>query len=310
MRSTFAPNFSFSNLKLYLALSRTPHGLLDLATPFLTMLLWLGGFPPFWVVCVGLITVFAGYTAVYAVNDIVDFRTDRKNADAALIQTGEGYLDAIFIRHPLAQGHLRMWQAVLWAAFWSLTALVGAWVLNPVCAGLFVLGVLLETIYCKLLTVTYWRAMINGVVKTLGPLAAVLAVDPHPAPWYLLLVFLWVFFWEIGGQNIPADWYDIEMDSEQNARTIPVALGKEKASLLLVGSLSLSLVLSFVLFLASPLHMPLWLALPALAAGVWLCLLPGLRVRRSLDRRDTSVLFNRASYYPAAMLLFALIALF
>ncbi len=310
MRSTFAPNFSFSNLKLYLALSRTPHGLLDLATPFLAMLLWLGGFPPFWVICVGLITVFAGYTAVYAVNDIVDFRTDRKNADAALEQTGEGYLDAIFIRHPLAQGHLRMWQAVLWAVFWSLTALAGAWTLNPVCAGLFVLGVLLETIYCKLLTVTYWRALINGVVKTLGPLAAVLAVDPHPALWYLLLVFLWVFFWEIGGQNIPADWYDIEMDSEQNARTIPVALGKEKASRLLVGSLSLSLVLSFVLFVASPLHMSLWLALPALAAGVWLCLLPGLKVRRSLDRRDTSVLFNRASYYPAVMLVFALLSLF
>ena len=26
----------------------------------------------------------------------------------------------------------------------------------------------------------------------------------------MLLIFFWLFFWEIGGQNIPADWHDIE----------------------------------------------------------------------------------------------------
>ena len=35
-----------SRLKLFLALSRTPHGVLDLAAPSLSALLWLGTFPP------------------------------------------------------------------------------------------------------------------------------------------------------------------------------------------------------------------------------------------------------------------------
>ena len=60
------------NWKLFLGLSRTPHGILDMATPPMAALLWLGHFPPFLVVIVGLITAFAGYTAVYALNDLID----------------------------------------------------------------------------------------------------------------------------------------------------------------------------------------------------------------------------------------------
>ncbi len=41
-------------------------------------LLWLGHFPPASVVIVGLITAFAGYTAVYALNDLIDCRVDKE----------------------------------------------------------------------------------------------------------------------------------------------------------------------------------------------------------------------------------------
>ena len=61
-------------IKLFLALSRTPHGLLDLATPALAAILCLGALPPLSTTLVGLITVFSGYTAVYALNDLVDYR--------------------------------------------------------------------------------------------------------------------------------------------------------------------------------------------------------------------------------------------
>jgi 4-hydroxybenzoate polyprenyltransferase len=63
-----------SNLKLFLALSRTTHGVLDLAAPALSALLWLGQFPSPWIVAIGLLTAFSGYTAVYALNDLVDYR--------------------------------------------------------------------------------------------------------------------------------------------------------------------------------------------------------------------------------------------
>src|SRR5512144_688732 len=95
-----------SRVKLFLALSRTPHGLLDLATPALAALLWFGGVPPFDVTVVGLMTVFAGYTAVYALNDVVDCRADREKLKVAEGSPKAGYLDALFMRHPIAQGQV------------------------------------------------------------------------------------------------------------------------------------------------------------------------------------------------------------
>ena len=68
----------FSRLKLFWALSRTPHGLLDMATPALGALLWLGRFPSLELIVIGLITTFAGYTAVYALNDVIDYRVDKE----------------------------------------------------------------------------------------------------------------------------------------------------------------------------------------------------------------------------------------
>ena len=69
-----------SRLKLFLALSRTPHGLLDMTTPLYGALLWLGAFPSLTISLLGLITVFAGYTAVYALNDVIDYRVDKRKS--------------------------------------------------------------------------------------------------------------------------------------------------------------------------------------------------------------------------------------
>ena len=67
-----------ARLKLYLALSRTPHVLLDMAAPALGALLWLGTFPSTEVTLIGLLTAFAGYTAVYGLNDVMDHRVDKR----------------------------------------------------------------------------------------------------------------------------------------------------------------------------------------------------------------------------------------
>ena len=72
-----------ARLKLFLALSRTPHGVLDMTTPAFGALLWLGTFPPAHITILGIITVFAGYTAVYALNDVIDYRVDREKARLA-----------------------------------------------------------------------------------------------------------------------------------------------------------------------------------------------------------------------------------
>ncbi|EHJ47426.1 UbiA prenyltransferase [Solidesulfovibrio carbinoliphilus subsp. oakridgensis] len=289
-------------LTVYLALSRTPHGLLDLATPFCAALLCGGGLPSAGIIALGCVTVFAGYTAVYALNDIVDYRSDKKQMENSGEDARCNYLDAAFIRHPLAHGCLTLPEAVLWFVFWAIAAFVGAYSLNPVCAWILIAGCVLETAYCLLLTVTHLRAAINGVVKALGPLAASFAVNPHPSPWFLAGLFAWVFAWEIGGQNIPADWHDASRDAAFGARTMPVVLGYAKASRLAVACLIASLLLSMPLLALSPLAVsaPLWLA--AAVLGAILVLPPAAKLVRSQSDADAAALFNRASCYPALVL--------
>jgi 4-hydroxybenzoate polyprenyltransferase len=298
-----------SRVKLFLALSRTPHGLLDLATPALAALLWFGGVPPFEVTAVGLLTVFAGYTAVYALNDVVDYRVDQEKLKAAAGRPKAGYLDALFMRHPMAQGQVSFGEGLVWTLAWALMALVGAYHLNPVCAYVFLAGCALEVIYCLLLRVSHLRTLISGLVKTLGGVAAVFAVDPHPAGWFLVLLFLWLFCWEIGGQNIPADWHDVEEDQSLGARTIPSQYGPEESSAMVLLTLTLSVILSLVLLRRAPLQFkPALLGLAA-AAGAYLLLLPALRLYRTKAKEQAAALFNRASYYPLAMLSLALVNL-
>lgn len=297
-----------SRLKLFLALSRTPHGLLDLAAPGAAALLWLGALPPLSITVLGLITVFAGYTAVYALNDLVDLKADREKIRAGGYQGGDGYLDAALVRHPLAQGLLSVKEGLLWTGAWAMVALVGAYLLNPVCALIFLAGCVLEAVYCRMLAVSHLRTLVSGVVKTLGGVAAVFAVDPRPSPFFLLVLFLWLFFWEIGGQNIPADWHDLEEDHKWQARTVPVRYGLKGASRLILGSLAGSVALSAVLLVGAPARLSLTLAALGLAAGVFLLVLPALKLYDTQERAQASALFNRASYYPLAILAVVLLS--
>lgn len=288
-------------LKLFLALSRTPHGIIDIATPVLAALLCLGRFPSLVITLLGLITVFAGYTAVYALNDLVDYRTDIEKVRAGGYGDGEDYLDGVLVRHPLAKGVLTLPEGILWAGGWSLVAMTGAWLLNPLCFYIFLAGGLLEAIYCLLWRVTPLRALINGIVKSLGAVAAVYAVNPQPSIIFIIILFGWIFFWEIGGQNIPNDWTDIEEDRRFKARTIPVQLGLERAGLLALACLVAAFFFTFLLVWVSPLTFGFIHQLALAGLGVWLLLLPVLRLVESNDRRQAMDLFNKASHFPLSV---------
>jgi len=294
---------------LFLALSRTPHGLLDICTPLLAALLWLGHPPEIRVILQGVLAAFAGYTAVYALNDIVDYQNDKEKIAQEGFDRDSGYLDAAFVRHPLAHGFLTMAEAVTWAGGWLMLSLLFAYLLNPICALILITGCLLETLYCLLLQVSHLRTLVSGIVKTLGGVAAVFAVDPSPDPALLLLVFLWLFFWEIGGQNVPADWHDIEEDLSLKARTVPVSLGPRRASLIVLITLFISLILSGLLFSSATLSLSLPFRLATVLAGLYLLILPALKLFQTKDRNEASALFNRASYYPLVLLLISLTAL-
>lgn len=299
----------FSKIKLFLALSRTPHGLLDICTPLFAAVLWLGYPPDLRTIMLGVTAAFAGYTAVYALNDIIDYRTDREKIRQAGNRLETGYLDAAYIRHPLARGYLSMPEAVVWAGGWTMVSLFTAYLLNPVCALILVIGCLLEAVYCLLLRVSHLRTLLSGVVKTLGGMAAVFAVDPSPDAGLLLLMFFWLFLWEIGGQNVPADWHDIREDTALRARTVPVAFGPKVASTIVLLTLATSLILSVFLLNAAPLRFNLLLYFTVILAGFYLLFIPGLTLFWTRDRDAASSLFNRASWYPCILLMTALAAL-
>ncbi len=311
METSLQNRFSgLSRLKLFFALSRTPHGLLDMCTPGFGALLWLGEFPSIFVIVIGLITTFAGYTAVYALNDVIDYKVDKEKAAKGGLSNTDGDLDGILVRHPMAQGYLSFREGVFWSAAWSLLALIGALILNPICVVIFVGGCALETVYCLLWRVSPFRTFISGAVKTSGALAAVFAVDPNPSGPYLVVLFLLLFFWEIGGQNIPNDWADHEEDSRMRAKTIPIRWGLPVANQLILITIILTLGMSMIVFSYSRSDYGIFYSVLALATGGYLLLLPALKLNKTRDRADAMALFNRASYYPLALLGIVLVKIF
>jgi 4-hydroxybenzoate polyprenyltransferase len=89
-------------------------------------------------------------------------------------------IDALLVRHPMAQGLISLPAGLAWAIGWGIVAALGAYWLNPVCLLIFGAGCLLEAIYCLLWRVSPYRALVSGAVKSAGAIAAVFAVDPAP----------------------------------------------------------------------------------------------------------------------------------
>ena len=301
----------FARLKLFWALSRTPHGLLDMCTAALASLLWLGHFPSFKIIGLGLITVFAGYTAIYALNDVVGYRSDKRKLQQGNLRGFDDCedLDARLVRHPMARGFLSFKAGLLWSMAWAVLALIGAYLLNPVCVLIFICGSILETIYCLMWNISPLRTLISGVVKTAGPIAAVFAVDPNPSMSYLMVLFLLMFFWEIGGQNVPNDWSDIEEDTRFQAQTVPIRLGLEQANVIIFGSIILTIILSGILLVLSNVAFGFPFILAFAFVGLYFLLLPTIKLFRNEESSYAMILFNKASYYPLALLVVVVIKL-
>jgi 4-hydroxybenzoate polyprenyltransferase len=288
-------------MKRFLALSRTTHGILDIAAPAFCALLWLGEFPSWQIILLSLFTAFAGYTAIYALNDLVGVRGDREKFAGSGINPGYS-VEASDMRYPLAQNLLSYRSGWIWFATWFLMALAGSYLLNPAIILIVIAAAFLEVVYCLLFKVTYWRTLISGLVKVCGPIAAVFVVNHNPPLHLLLLQLIWLFFWEIGGQNIPADWNDVEEDKRVRAKTVPLQFGPKKAGLMVIILLTFSVITSLFLPLISPIRLGLPYLLASLLAGFFLLLQPGFQLYRTQENYQAGRLFDKASYYPLTQL--------
>jgi 4-hydroxybenzoate polyprenyltransferase len=294
------------NMKRFFALSRTTHGVLDLAMPGFVALLWLGEFPQWQTILLSLFTAFAAYTAIYALNDLVGIAMDKEKFVGGI---NAGYsVEASDMRYPLAQNILPYRSGLLWFVGWFAVALVGSYVLNPAIVIILIAAAILEVIYCLLLKITYLRTFVSGFVKSSGPIAAIYVVDPNPSIQLVLLIFAWVFFWEIGGQNIPADWNDTVEDQRVNAKTIPLQLGTQKAGMIVLLTLGMTIMISMFLPLVSPLNLGWPYRLASALAGGYLLFKAGYELYKNQEGRLAAKLFDNASYYPMAQL--AIISIF
>ncbi len=295
-------------MRRFFALSRTTHGLLDIAAPAFCALLWVGRFPRWQTILLGLVAGFAAYTAIYALNDLVGMRYDSEKFAGCGINPGF-QVEASPYRHPLAQGFLSVRNGWIWAGSWFALAVVGSWLLNPAIVVLLFVAAALEVVYCLLLKVTYLRTILGGLVKTSGPIAAVLAIDPKPSPYFLVLLFGWLFFWEIGGQNIPSDWNDTVEDRRVQAKTIPLQFGYRTAGLIIVMALTLTVIASGLLPLISPAPLGLLYVVASVLVGYYLLLRPSLQLYRSKEGGLAARLFDSASYYPLSLLALIVLSL-
>ena len=118
----------------YFGLSRMSHSVLDVAHPCVGALVALGSFPPPVPLLIGLIAASSGFTAIFGLNDVMDWRVDRERIRRHPRESSPFDIDALGCRHPIAQGKLRFRNALGWVLFWSLLSLCLAFALNPLCS--------------------------------------------------------------------------------------------------------------------------------------------------------------------------------
>ncbi|HTX72961.1 MAG TPA: UbiA family prenyltransferase [Rectinemataceae bacterium] len=290
--------------KQFFGLSRMTHSVLDVAHPAVGGALAavvLGAAPSARVIVMGLLAAFAGYTSVFALNDVIDLKVDREKMAKYRVEHESFDLDSMGQRHPLAQGGLSYGAGIAWVVAWGLLSLVLAFLLRPICAGLLLAAVLLETLYCKLLRVSHWKGLLSGLMVGVGGLAGVWAVTPSPRLGMLLVFFAWAFTWEVGGRNIPNDWSDFEEDRHLGIRTVPVRYGQRAASWISCAFVTAIALLSLAFPFVTPMPRAwLYLVGAAIIAVVFL-FVPIARWLRDQTADSALRFFNMACFYPLAV---------
>jgi 4-hydroxybenzoate polyprenyltransferase len=290
-----APPRSVATAQSLFDLSRGRQATLSIAQPGLAAVLAAGGLPAGRVVGIGLVAAWAGFLAVFSLNDVLDRRVD-----AAALRAGkavvDGYdLDAAFLRHPLAQGALSLRLSLAWIAGLALLAAVGAWLLGPLCLAFFAAAVALEVVYCGLRSVTWTKTIVSGVMVGLGGIAGWAAVAPLSRR--ALPVFAFLALWEIGCRNLANDLADLGPDLAVGIRSVATTFGP------VVAARATAAVAAVVLLSVAFLGLETAALALALVSGAALVAWPAVVLARQPTSARAGWYFNLASLYPVAVLL-------
>jgi 4-hydroxybenzoate polyprenyltransferase len=283
-------------LILLLDFARSRSALLSLGEPALGALIAYGAIPSARVILLGLLAALAGYHCVYALNDLLDLRADRREIAIKAAQPPDPnsrvlQLDIMAMRHPVAAGALPLWAGITWVVGLGIVGLVAAYLLRPLCAWLFVVCALLQVLYCALRHKTWLKILPAGAMVAVGGLAGWFAVGN--AGWGALAFFFLLLFWEIAGRNLSNDLADVEHDRLVGIATLAATRGPDTATkTILWGALAMPVV---ALLQPSPWIVRALLAFVALATMT----APALLLNRTRGSRAAQHYFNRASLFPA-----------
>jgi 4-hydroxybenzoate polyprenyltransferase len=203
-------------LALFLREIRIEHTLFALPFAYVGAILAARGIPPlaalFWIT----LAVLGARTAAMAANRFLDREIDARNPRTA--------------RRAVASGALAP-SAMLWASAAGLVLLlVAAWKLNPLCLKLMPIAALLLLTYPLCKRFTWATHFVLGAVDGLAPLGAYIGIAGRvtvPA----ILLFAAVTIW-VAGFDIIYALMDLDVDSAQGIRSLPVRFGKASGRVL------------------------------------------------------------------------------
>ena len=295
-------------VKALYGLSRGTQAALSVAQPLVAMLL-ADTEPAPERLAVAVAGAFAGFFAVFAANDLLDARLDRRRQegpDGAATPGPDGRmapdLDGAGARHPLAGERLSFAVALTWVLGLSAVALVVAAALSWVCVLLFVVAALLEAVYCRLATVTAYKCVLSGVMVAVGASAGWFAFTDRVDPLRLGLFALWMAAWETGGRNIPNDLADLAGDAPLGIRTVPVVHGPRRSAVLAFVLLVVAALAACALAVVAVGSFGTAGLVGTLLAGAFTLVVPGSRLLRHPESGPALALFNRASFHPVCVL--------
>ncbi len=271
-------------------------GILSLGEPALGALLALGVIPSARVVLLGLLASTAGYLCVYALNDLLDVRSDREEIRISQAHPQDWdpevpHVDILTLRHPVAAGALPLWAGITWVAALGVVGLVAAYLLRPLCAVLFIACALLQVVYCSLRRRTWLKVIPAGVMVSVGGLAGWFAVGR--AGWAAVAFFFLLLFWEIFGRNLSNDLADVEHDRALGITTLAATRGPATAiAAIVAGAIAMPVV---ALLQAGPWQNRVILA----AVAIVTMTAPALLLKRQPGKGQAQRYFNRASLFPS-----------
>ena len=208
-----------SRLTAYVNLVKLPHTVF--ALPFALVGAVLGSYRrPLRLADIGwvILAFTAARFAAMGFNRIVDRHIDKQNPRTAMREIPRGALSVV--------------EASVAVAVMTGVFVFAAWKLNPLCLALSPVAIAWIFFYSYTKRFTSWSHLVLGWSLAIAPVGGYLAVVgawSRPA-WMLLALALAVAAW-VAGFDIFYSLQDIAFDKEQGLKSIPAAVGEERAIL-------------------------------------------------------------------------------